>query len=78
MEISIDELKDIILNIVPEIEDIDYTDNLIDSGILDSFMVMELIDILEEKFQAEFPPESIIPENFESINSIYEMIAEIF
>ena len=46
------------------------TDNLIDSGILDSLGIMKLILFLEEKFSVKITDEDLIPENFESIQTI--------
>lgn len=78
MEISLNEIKKLVAEIAgcEEIE-IDSSDNLIDTGIIDSLMVMEIIDYFEERYQIEFPPESIIPENFETIDRLYQMLIEI-
>lgn len=78
MKISINEIK----NLVMEIAECDETniassDNLIEMGIIDSFMVMEIIDYIEEKYQIDFPPESIVPENFETIDKLYQMLVKI-
>lgn len=78
MKISINEIKNLVIEIAECDEtDITFSDNLIEIGIIDSLMVMEIIDYIEEKYQMEFPPESIVPENFESIDKIYQMLVEV-
>ncbi len=45
-------------------------DNIIMSGIIDSLGIMHLISFLEEKFKIKVRDDEILPENFESIESI--------
>ena len=72
------EIKNLIMEIAEYKEaDIACSDNLIEMGIIDSLMVMEIIDYIEDKYQMEFPPESIVPENFESIDKLYEVLNKI-
>lgn len=78
MEISINEIKNLVIEVSEcEEADISFSDNLIEMGIIDSLMVMEIIDYIEEKYQVEFPPESIIPENFETIEILYQMLENL-
>ena len=53
-----------------ELKGLSLTDNLIDTGILDSLGIMKLILFLEEKFSVKITDEDLIPENFESIRTI--------
>ncbi len=46
------------------------SDNIIMSGIIDSLGIMHLITFLEEKFKIKVKDDEILPENFESIESI--------
>ena len=52
-------------------------DSLIDSGIIDSFGIMALMGFLEEKFSVEMSGNDLLPENFDSINTLAAMVDEI-
>ncbi len=56
--------------------DFDRTD-LIDSGMLDSITLVSLIASLEEKYGIEITMDYIIPENFNSLEAMWEMIEEL-
>ena len=49
-------------------------DNLIESGIIDSMGIQKLIGFLESRFSIHIADEDLIPENFESIESIESFI----
>jgi len=51
-------------------------EDLMSRGLLSSFDLMELLVKLEDMFQIELPLESIVPENFDSISEIKEMILQ--
>lgn len=46
------------------------TDSFLDSGIIDSMRVLELILFLEERYQVKLADEEIVPENLDSIQSL--------
>ena len=50
------------------------TDDLINTGILDSLGIMKLILFIEEKFSVKITDEDLIPENFESIQTINSLV----
>jgi len=52
-------------------------DNIIVAGIVDSLGIMHLISFLEENFSVNVPDEDILPENFESIDSIVRYIQSL-
>jgi len=58
----------------------DYTpscqENLFESGVLDSFGVVEFLTFIQEKFNAEIPIEDITEENFSTIESISNLIVQ--
>jgi len=71
MKITIEEIINYIVETLEgEITEISAEDNLIELGIMDSLMVMELIDYIEEKYEIEFAPDLIVPENFETVGKI--------
>jgi acyl carrier protein len=46
------------------------TDSFLESGIIDSTRVLELILFLEERYQITLADEEIVPENLDSIQSL--------
>ena len=51
-------------------------ESLIDSGVIDSTGVLELIAFLEQKFQVKFEDSELVAENFDSVNKIIKFIAK--
>lgn len=49
--------------------------SLLDSGIIDSMAIMNLLDFIENKFQLKVPVEELVPENFETLTAITELIS---
>ena len=49
-------------------------DDLIESGIIDSLGILKLLEFLESKYSIHISDEELIPENFESIESIESFI----
>lgn len=54
--------------------DFETSDAFIEDGLLDSFDVLMLVDLIEEKYNIEISHELLIPENFERIDSICELV----
>ena len=50
-------------------------DDLIESGIIDSLGILKLLAFLEAKFSIHIADEELIPENFQSIESIESFIS---
>ncbi|MEL4457150.1 acyl carrier protein [Lutimonas vermicola] len=73
--IDITKLEEEIKNYIIEasLEDIDIIDKItpiFETGLLDSMGLLFLIEFLTENYQVEVNDDDIIPENFESIQSI--------
>ncbi|MDY4783312.1 acyl carrier protein [Pygmaiobacter massiliensis] len=69
-----------LIEILKEIrEDVDYTTctTLIDDGIFDSFDIIQTINELNEAFEIEIPATEIIPENFNSAQTLWDMICRL-
>ena len=49
--------------------------SFLDSGILDSMGILELIDFLDERFAIKVEGDELVPENLDSINSLLAFIA---
>ena len=50
---------------------------LIDRRLLDSFGVISLVSELEDSFMVEIEAGEMVPENFNSVEAIYEMIQRL-
>ncbi|HKL43627.1 MAG TPA: acyl carrier protein [Clostridia bacterium] len=69
-------LLDILEDIHPDVNFKEKT-GLIDEGILDSFDIIRIVADIDEEFDVAIPPEEIIPENFNSAKSLYELIERL-
>ena len=70
-------MKDIIFEILNEIkpeQNFYDSDNYIDDGMLDSFDIIELISMLEEKFDIVIDGMDIIPEYFSNVKQIESLV----
>jgi acyl carrier protein len=45
-------------------------DSFLESGIIDSTGVLELVSYVEEEFEIEVKDEELVPENFDSLNKL--------
>ena len=52
-------------------------DNLVENGIFDSFGFITLVGEICDEFDVEISPLDIVPENFKSINTIYDLIERL-
>lgn len=71
---------DELLNILSEAKpDVDFSAEraLIDNGVLDSFDIVQLVMQLNEAFDIEIGAEDIVPENFNSAESMWNMIQKL-
>ncbi|MBE5834048.1 MAG: acyl carrier protein [Butyrivibrio sp.] len=69
-----------LIEILEEIkEDVDFTAEtaLIDDGILDSFDILQIISALNEEYDISIPASEIIPDNFNSAESLLKMVERL-
>lgn len=69
-----------LLEILEELHpEVDYKTNksLIDNKILDSFDIITLITEINEEYDVKIPVDEIIPENFNSAESLYRLIQRL-
>ena len=71
-----DRIIEILEEIIPG-EDIETCDTLVDDEILDSFAIISLVSALEEEYDITISPAELIPENFNSAESIWEMVERL-
>lgn len=48
--------------------------NLYNEGVMDSFNIITIISQLQSELSVDLPEEALIPENFESVNAICNMV----
>ncbi|MCS6103240.1 acyl carrier protein [Clostridium botulinum] len=60
-------------------DDVDFKEctTLIEDGILDSFDIIQIVNAIDEEFDVEIPATEIIPENFNSADSLLKMIRRL-
>lgn len=70
-----DKVIEILMDLVPDFE---YSDDvkLLDDGILDSFDIVNLVLEINEEFGVEIGVEDVSEENFETVDSVCELIKE--
>ena len=71
-----DDLKSILEEIRPDI-DFEKEKKLIDDGILDSFDIISIVGDLNMHYEIEINVEDLLPENFNSMEAIYELICKL-
>ncbi len=49
---------------------------LIDSGVIDSLGIMSLLGFLEENFSIQISGEDLVPDNFATISTISDFVAQ--
>ena len=53
---------------------IDPNESLVNSGVIDSLAILRLIAFLEEKFGIVVEDDEVVPENFDTVVQIVEMV----
>ena len=71
-----EELKLILEEIRPDI-DFEKEKKLIDDGILDSFDIISIVGDLNMHYEIEINVEDLLPENFNSMEAIYELVCKL-
>lgn len=71
---------DKLIEILTELHsDVDYMteEGLVENGILDSLDIVTLVTEIDSEFDVRIPPEEIVPENFNSARSLWELIEKL-
>ena len=71
-----DELMNILKELKPDV-DFESEKGLIDNAILDSFDIVQLITTMKDTFDIDISPAEIVPENFNSAESLWTMIQRL-
>ena len=73
-------MKEKLLDILNELRpDVNFEEEqeLIESGILDSFDVVSLVGEMNEEFDIEIDVEDLLPENFSSVEAMLDLIRKM-
>lgn len=80
--VSATAVKDVIMNFIKDNfirgrsqSDISPDESLIDSRIIDSTGILELVMFLEEKYSIKIEDEELIPENLDTVNNLVRFLS---
>lgn len=71
-------MKEQIIGILDDIGEgmFDGSTNFIEDGLIDSYQMVELVEVFEDCFNIEISGRDIIPDNFVSVESIEAMLSK--
>lgn len=75
MEIK-EQVLEVLRNVNPNIAD-NVEANLLETGLIDSFEIVNVVLELEDAFDIIIDPELVLPENFQTINNIVKLVENI-
>ena len=58
----------------PLSRNMNWDDDLLEKGVVDSLGILDIVNFLEREFQISVTDEELLPENFQSINSIVSFV----
>ena len=68
-------IKELLTKQFPAI-DFESSEELVDDGILDSLTIVGILSAIQTEFEIILPYEEIVPENFNSLDTMAELVAE--
>lgn len=71
------EIRVDIENIISEIDEeiLEYKgENLIEEGLIDSFTIVTILALIEDKYKIEIKPEDVKEKNFRTLNDIVKLV----
>lgn len=71
-----EQLLEILSELHPEV-DFETNDTLIDGKVLDSFDIVTIIAEINSEFDVAIPAEEIVPENFNSAESLWALVEKL-
>lgn len=71
-----EELLKILKKIKPEV-DFEGNEHLIDNEELDSFDIVTIVAAIDDEFDVQIGPVDVVPENFNSVEAMYELIQRL-
>lgn len=73
---TIDRLYKILEQVRPDV-DFRHTEKLVTDGYIDSFDIVTTINLIEIEFHVDVPVEEVLPENFESVEGMAQMVRKV-
>ncbi len=67
-------IRDFLISLTDGDIEVGDDDSLLESGVLDSLRMVELLGFIEERFGVSIDDEELVPENFETINAIVALL----
>lgn len=71
-----EKLLEILENVKPGV-DFKSSSNMIEEGLIDSFDIVSIIANINEAFDIDFGVSEVVPENFATVDALYETIERI-
>lgn len=71
-----EKLLEILESIKPGV-DFKNSKNMIEEGLIDSFDIVTIVAKINEEFDIEFSVSEVVPENFATVETLYETIERI-
>ena len=71
-----EKIKELLTANYPDI-DFESSNELVDSGVLSSFIVVNIISLFTVEFGVSIPYEEIIPENFNSLDAMAGLVEKL-
>lgn len=71
-----EQLLEILSELHPEV-DFETNDTLVDGKVLDSFDIVTIIAEINSEFDVAIPAEEIVPENFNSAESLWALVEKL-
>lgn len=69
-------LLEILTGLHPEV-DFETCHTLVDDSIIDSFDIVTIVSEINDAYDVVIPAEEIIPDNFNSVRALYELILRL-
>lgn len=71
-----EEILEILEEVIPGV-DVKNATNLVDDKILTSLQIVRLVAMLNDEFDIEITPLHLVPENFNSVEGIYNLVQKL-
>lgn len=71
-----EEILEILEEVIPGV-DVKNATNLVDDKILTSLQIVRLVAMLNDEFDIEITPLHLVPENFNSVQAIYNLVQKL-